>query len=122
MQTRPFLTWPSLAAALGTALVGTMAFAKLPAPGPEAQAKTAEAAAKAAHAGKVDGYQLCLAQDKVAAQYRKATPQAKPAGATAACTDPGPFVYTPPAAPAAAAPLPAPAGAPATPAAPPAKP
>jgi hypothetical protein len=72
--------------------VCTLAFAKLPAPSPEA-------AAKAAWAGKVDNYKLCLSQDKVAAHYRKTTPSAKPAAATgAACTDPGPFAYTPPAA------------------------
>lgn len=79
--------------------VCTLAFAKLPVPSPEAAAKAAEAAAKAAWAGKVDNYKLCLSQDKVAAHYRKTTPSAKPAAATgAACTDPGPFAYTPPAA------------------------
>ena len=78
--------------ALCAAAVCTVASAKLPAPSPEA-------AAKAAWAGKVDNYKLCLSQDKVAAHYRKTTPSAKPAAATgAACTDPGPFAYTPPAA------------------------
>ncbi len=85
--------------ALCAAAVCTVASAKLPAPSPEAAAKAAEAAAKAAWAGKVDNYKLCLSQDKVAAHYRKTTPSAKPAAATgAACTDPGPFAYTPPAA------------------------
>jgi len=75
-----------------------LAAARLPAPSPEAAAKAAEAAAKTAWAGKVDNYKLCLAQDRVAAHYRKTSPAAKPAAATsaAACTDPGPFAYTPP--------------------------
>ena len=77
----------------------SVALAKLPAPTPEAAAKAAEAAAKAAWSGKVDNYKLCLSQDKVAAHYRKTTPSAKPAAAGgAACADPGPFAYTPPAA------------------------
>lgn len=84
---------------LCTAGVCTLASAKLPAPSPEAAAKAAEAAAKAAWGGKVDNYKLCQSQDRVAAHYRKTTPSAKPAAATgAACTDPGPFAYTPPAA------------------------
>ncbi len=45
----------------------------------------------------MDAYKLCLAQDRVAAQYRQANPAAKPATVTgAACADPGPFAYTPP--------------------------
>ena len=95
------------------------AFAKLPAPSDEAKAKAAEAAAKTAHAGKMDGYLLCKSQDKVAAHVQK-TNKAK-AGkplATAPCADPGKFVYTPPEpAPVAAAPGAAPAAA-STPAAP----
>ena len=98
------------------------ALAKLPAPSDEAKAKAAEAAAKTAHAGKMDGYLLCKSQDKVAAHVQK-TNKAK-AGkplATAPFADPGKFVYTPPvaAAPVAAAPGTAPAAAP-TPAAAPA--
>jgi hypothetical protein len=76
------------------------AFAKLPALGDEAKAKAAEAAAKTAHAGKVDAFQLCKAQDKVAARTNKtAKPVGKDAKAVAAptstCVDPGAFVYTP---------------------------
>ena len=76
------------------------AMAKLPAPSDEAKAKAAEAAAKTAHSGKAEAFQLCKAQDNVAARTNKAT---KPAAS--ACVDPGPFVYTPapPAAPAAPA-------------------
>ena len=89
-MTRSSIRTPLLA--LCAAAVCTVASAKLPAPSPEA-------AAKAAWAGKVDNYKLCLSQDKVAAHYRKTTPSAKPAAAGgAACADPGPFAYTPPAA------------------------
>lgn len=98
-----------------TLLIALQAVAKLPAPSDEAKAKAAEAAAKTAHGGKVDGYKLCLAMDRVAAGYQAAAKKAgKPASAptdTPACADPGPFVYTPPAAasapPVAAAPAPA---------------
>ena len=69
--------------------------------------KAAEAAAKTAHAGKVDSYKLCKSMDAVAASYyasaKKAGKETKPPVATPPCTDPGPFVYTP-APPAAAAP------------------
>ena len=90
----------------------TSAWAKLPAPSDEAKAKAAEAAAKTAHAGKVDGFLLCKSQDKVAAHVQRTNKAkaGKPA-ATAACADPGKFEYNPnpatataaPAAPAAAA-------------------
>lgn len=104
------------------------AFAKLPAPSDEAKAKAAEAAAKTAHTGKVDAFLLCKAQDRVAAHTAKHGNVGKKdanAPALPACTDPGPFVYTPPepaAAPAtaAAAPAAAPAVAAAAPAAAPA--
>ncbi len=104
----------SIAIFIAALSLSVSALAKLPAPNDEAKAKAAEAAAKTAHAGKVDGYKLCKSQDKVAAQYRKsgkASKDAKPV-ATAPCADPGPFVYKPataaaPAAPAAAAPAPA---------------
>lgn len=74
------------------------AVAKLPPLSPEAKAKADEAAAKTAWQGKVDGYKLCQAQDRVAAYYRSHVPAGKTAAepaATAACADPGPFVYTP---------------------------
>ena len=86
--------------ALAALLASGPAWAKLPAPSDEAKAKAAEAAAKTAHAGKVDGYKLCLSMDKVAASYQAA---AKKAGKTAsaptdtpACADPGAFVFAPP--------------------------
>jgi hypothetical protein len=79
----------------------SMALAKLPTPvlTDEAKAKAAETAAKAAWAGKVDAYQLCRAQDKVAASYYKTAKAAgkdtKPAAAVPPCGDPGPFAYVP---------------------------
>ncbi len=75
--------------------------AKLPTPvlTDEAKAKAAEAAAKTAWSGKVDAYQLCKSQDKVAAAYYKSAKAAgketKPPAAAPACADPGAFVYTP---------------------------
>ena len=92
----------------GLVLTATsLTLAKLPALTDEAKAKAAEAAAKAAWTGKVDNYQLCKSQDKVAASYYKSAKAAgketkAPAAALPACADPGAFVYTV-AAPAAAA-------------------
>jgi hypothetical protein len=76
-----------------------LASAKLPPPSPEAKAKSDEAAAKAAWAGKVDTYQLCQSQVRVAAGYLKsaqaAGKEAKPPTATPPCADPGTFAYMP---------------------------
>ncbi len=112
--------------AFAAGLLALPVLAKLPAPSDEAKAKAAEAAAKTAHAGKVDNYKLCLSMDKAAAHYFKtaaaAKKEVKPAVATPACADPGPFVppvAAAPAAPANAAATAAPA--PAAPAAPAAK-
>ena len=83
-------------------LVGTsgMALAKLPALSDEAKAKAAEAAAKAAWAGKIDAYQLCKIQDKVAASYyqlaKAAGKETKPSIPLPPCADPGAFFYSPP--------------------------
>lgn len=95
-------------------LMGSAVLAKLPALSDEAKAKAAEAAAKTAWSGKVDGYLLCKAQDNAAGHFFKtakaAGKDAKPAAATPPCADPGPFVYPPPiAAPAAATPAAEPA-------------
>jgi hypothetical protein len=95
------LLLPATALAVAALMFPPVALAKLPAPSDEAKAKAAEAAAKTAHAGKVDNYKLCQTMDKVAAQYfaaqKKAGKDTKPATATAACEDPGAFVYPPPA-------------------------
>ena len=108
-----------LIALLGMMLAGA-ATAKLPALSPEAQAKAEEAKQKTAWSDKVAAYQLCKAQDRVAAAYRQkkasqpstdaaaqvataagappAASAAAPAAAPAApaaipgCQDPGPFV------------------------------
>jgi hypothetical protein len=91
---KKLLTLGLLAAASATVL------AKLPPLSDEAKAKAAEAAAKTAWTGKVEAYQLCKAQDKVAAAYYKsakgAGKETKPPAAAPACADPGPFAYTPP--------------------------
>lgn len=104
---------------LATMLGVTQVSAKLPPLSDEAKAKAAEAAAKTAHNGKVDAYQLCKSMDKVAADYyaaaKKAGTATKPPVPTPPCVDPGPFVYPPPA-PAAAAAAAPPAAAPAAPA------
>ena len=108
---KPFL---SASVVLATMLCVAQVSAKLPPPSDEAKAKAAEAAAKTAHNGKVDAYQLCKSMDKVAADYhaaaKKAGTETKPPVATPACADPGPFVHTP------AAPAPAPVTAAAAPA------
>jgi hypothetical protein len=69
------------------------AWAKLPAPSEEAKAKAAEAAAKTAHAGKIDSYKLCRSIERVVAHVQK-TQKAKMGkpGDTPACVDPGPYV------------------------------
>lgn len=114
---KSYLLTGALLAACGLAL------AKLPAPDDAAKAKAAETSAKAAWQAKLDGYQLCKAQDKVAAAYQKTSGKAVPkaqanpvpppvaaasAAASAAsgtpvaykppapCADPGPFAYNPP--------------------------
>lgn len=96
--------------ALITSSFAGVALAKLPPLSDEAKAKAAEAAAKSAHAGKVDNYKLCLSMDRVAARYHAEAAKAgrtvnKPTE-TPACVDPGPFVPAG-ATPAAAAPAPA---------------
>ena len=94
------LTHGTLIAAL---MAAPAAFAKLPAPNPtpEAKAKAAEAAAKTAWSAKVDSYQLCQAQTRVAARYRDAAAaagrQMAPPTPTPPCSDPGPFAFAPPA-------------------------
>ena len=89
----------SFALLAGAALVSASALAKLPAPAPlddAGKAKAAEAAAKTAWAGKVEGFQLCRSMEKVAAHAQK-NGKTKDATTTPACADPGAFVYPPPA-------------------------
>jgi hypothetical protein len=85
--------------AVAIMLAAAPALAKLPPPSEEAKAKAAEAAARAAWAGKVDNYKLCLSMERVAAKYRadvqKAGKQPPAATPTPACADPGPFVPPP---------------------------
>ena len=77
---------------LALGLAGS-AWAKLPPPSEEAKAKAAEAAAKTAHAGKVDNYKLCKSIERVAAHVQKTNKakMGKPTD-TPACADPGPYV------------------------------
>jgi len=92
----------SAAAVLLVVCSAVPAWAKLPPPSDEAKAKAAEAAAKSAHGNKVAAYELCKSQDRVAADYfaaaKKSGTAVRPAQPTPPCADPGPFVYTPPAA------------------------
>ncbi len=92
-----------LTIAVTASLLCTFALAKLPALSDEAKASVAETAAKTAWSGKIDAYQSCKAQDKVAAYYFKtakaAGKETKPATALPACEDPGAFSYAPPEAP-----------------------
>ncbi|WBY03352.1 hypothetical protein PE066_07415 [Ramlibacter tataouinensis] len=98
-------------------VVATVSLAKLPPPDQAAQAKAAEAKAKAAWQAKVDAWQLCKVQDRVAAKFGgKSGGAVKPVATAAAqapapaaaasgtpvasvppqpCADPGPFAYTP---------------------------
>jgi hypothetical protein len=78
-----------IAAALAAAC--TAGLAKIPAPvlDDAAKAKAAETAARAAWQARIDAFQLCRAQDKVAAYYRKAAgsaPTAKDAKALTVST------------------------------------
>ena len=81
----------------------SLTLAKLPALSAEAKAKADEAAAKAAWSTKVETYQLCQWQDKVAASYYKsaqiAGKETKPPTATPPCGDPGAFAYVAPQSP-----------------------
>lgn len=85
--------------ALALCSSAAVALAKLPPPSDEAKAKAAEAAAKAAHGGKVAAFQLCKSMDRVAAGYyadaKRVGRETKPPVATPACADPGPFVAAP---------------------------
>jgi hypothetical protein len=85
-----------IAAVLIAVMFSAPVFAKLPPPTDADKVKTAEAAAKAAWAGKVSLYQLCLAMDRTADAYRKNTMAAgKPVPvpiATAPCANPGAYV------------------------------
>ncbi|MGZ5181568.1 MAG: hypothetical protein ACXWC2_13875 [Ramlibacter sp.] len=84
------------------ALASSVALAKLPPPDPAAKTKADEAAAKAAWQAKVDTYQLCKTQDKLAARFGNKGHAAKPGSATSAAV-----VKTAAAAPAASAAAPA---------------
>ena len=77
-------------------LVGVMvmgvASAKLPPLSDEAKAKADETKNKTAWSDKVAAYQLCQAQDKVAATYLKQKSKPKPTMEIPACSNPGPYI------------------------------
>jgi len=75
----------------------SFAMAKLPPLSDEAKAKAEETKAKVAHTAKVEAYDLCKSQDKVAAHVQKHNKaQAGKPVPTPPCADPGKFVYPPP--------------------------
>lgn len=86
-------------------LLASASLAKLPALSDEGKAKAAEASAKAGWSAKVDAYQLCKSQDRVAAHINKSKAGENGAKVASTCVDPGVFVY--PASVAGAAPSPA---------------
>ncbi len=97
---KKMLTVCGLAVSLAAA---STAFAKLPAPPatPKPRPRPPRPRRRTAWTGKVEAYQLCQSQDKVAASYRAsaeaAGKQLSPPPALPACADPGPFAYSPPA-------------------------
>ena len=88
---------PSVLVAVCASALAFGAAAKLPPPTDEAKAKAAEAANRTSWNDKVAAYQLCQAQDKIAATFRKtaaaAGKAASAADAAPPCAEPGP--YTP---------------------------
>ena len=95
--------WILTAAALA---VSGLAAAKLPPPDEATKAKAAEAAAKSAWQAKLDAYQMCKVQDRIAAKYKSSHPAAaKPAASGAVAAAPAaPAASAAGAAPAAAKP------------------
>lgn len=78
-----------------------VAFAKLPPPDEATKAKAAETAARTAWQGKVDAFQLCKSQDKVAARFRKTSATTGPAAKPAMAANATPATTTAAGAPAA---------------------
>lgn len=78
-------------AALGL-IVMASASAKLPALTDEAKANADETKNKADWSTKVAAYQLCQAQDKVAAAYLQQNAKPKPSVAFPPCANPGPYI------------------------------
>lgn len=108
---------------VSAALMGAcaLAIAKLPPLDDAAKAKAAEVGARSAWQGKVDAFQLCKSQDKVASHYRKTAGSAPARGVNGSGAQP-PSASTVPGAPpamitAAATPTAVPAPAAAAPAA-----
>jgi hypothetical protein len=81
-----------LSIALAVLMMTGLAVAKLPPPDETAKAKAAETKNKTAWSDKLAAYKLCLAQDRVAAQYLKEKGKPKPEVSVPACTNPGSYV------------------------------
>jgi hypothetical protein len=82
-----------LSIAAAVLMAAGLATAKLPEPDEATKAKAAETSAKAAWQAKVDAFQLCKAQDKIAARYgskgdAKPAAAAKPAASAAVAAAP----------------------------------
>jgi len=75
-----------------TFAISGAAWAKLPPPTEEAKAAAAAAKDKAAWSDKVSAYQLCMAQDRVAAHYQKTKGGKKVDASVPPCMNPGPYV------------------------------
>lgn len=74
-------------------IAASAAHAALPAPTEEQKAAAAAAKEKQAWSDKVAAYQLCRAQDRVAAVYFESKGGGgKPSAVLPPCSDPGPFV------------------------------
>jgi hypothetical protein len=79
-----------LFAATALAACCGLALATVPPPDAAAKAKAAEAAAKAAWQAKVDAYELCQVQDRIAARYKSNHPKAAAPAAAASAAQPAP--------------------------------
>jgi hypothetical protein len=98
------------------------ALAKLPPLDEAAKAKAAETAAKTAWQAKVDAYQLCKVQDRLAARYKAGHPAMKAVAATTAPANPAAKATSAPTPASVAAAAVPPPETPAKPSAPPAQP
>jgi hypothetical protein len=74
------------------AILSFNAYAKLPPLSDEAKAKADETKNKSAWTDKVAAYQLCEAQNRIAARYLQEKHKPKPTIETPPCQNPGPYV------------------------------
>jgi hypothetical protein len=74
------------------AMFSISAYAKLPPPSDEAKAKADETKNKGAWTDKVAAYQLCEAQNRIAARYLQEKHKPKPTVEVPPCQNPGTYV------------------------------